>query len=64
MNPLKRMFSFIGEVKSEAEKVSWSGRQEVIMTTIVVFILALLASLFFSVVDTMVYKVVHSIIGR
>lgn len=61
---IKRLFSFFGEVRAEAGKVSWPGKQEVIITTVIVFALALLASLFFSVVDTVVYKIVHAIIGR
>ncbi len=61
---LKRFFSFIAEVKAEVDKVSWPARQEVILTTIVVFAIALVASLFFALVDTGWYRVVHAIIGR
>lgn len=59
-----KFFSFIGDVRQEVDKITWPSKKEVIFTTIVVFILAVLASLFFSVVDTAVYKVVHSIIGK
>lgn len=61
---VKRFFSFIGEVRQELSKIAWPSRNEVVLTTIVVFVLAILASLFFSVVDTAVYKVVHSVIGK
>ncbi|MDR1488173.1 MAG: preprotein translocase subunit SecE [Holosporales bacterium] len=61
---IKRFFGFIGEVKNEVEKISWPGKQEIIITTVVVFILALLASVFFSVVDTVIYRIVHSVVGR
>jgi preprotein translocase subunit SecE len=61
---IKRFFSFLGNVKAEFDKVSWAGRQEVVVTTIVVFVLAIVASLFFSVVDTIIYKTVHTIIGK
>jgi preprotein translocase subunit SecE len=55
---------FVREVRAEFDKVSWAGRQEVTVTTIIVFALAVVAALFFSVVDTACYKIVHSIIGR
>lgn len=64
ISSIRRLFSFFGEVRSEAEKVTWPGKQEIIITTIIVFAMAILASLFFSVVDTAVYKIIHTIIGR
>ncbi|MDR0942524.1 MAG: preprotein translocase subunit SecE [Holosporales bacterium] len=59
-----RIFAFIGDVKHEIEKVTWPSRKEVIITTIIVFVIALIASLFFALVDTAWYKIVHSIIGK
>ena len=61
---IKRLISFIGEVRSEIDRVTWPSRQEVIITTIIVFAIALMASLFFALVDTAWYRVVHTIIGR
>jgi preprotein translocase subunit SecE len=61
---IKRFFTFIGEVKAERQKISWPGKQEIIGMTVVVFVLAIVAALFFSVVDTVAFKLVHSIIGR
>lgn len=61
---IKKLFSFFGEVRVESDKVTWPGKQEIIVTTIIVFVLAILASLFFSVVDTVIYKIVHAIIGK
>ena len=61
---LKKFFSFIGEVRAEVDKVTWASRQEVIITTVVVFAIALVASLFFALVDTGWYRVIHAIIGR
>ncbi|KJZ18152.1 preprotein translocase subunit SecE [Loktanella sp. S4079] len=46
-NPVK----FFQEVRAEISKVTWPTRREVILTTIMVFILAALAALFFSLVD-------------
>lgn len=59
-----KFFSFSRDVRQEIDKVSWPSRKEVGITTIVVFVLAILASLFFSVVDTAAYKLIHGIIGR
>lgn len=59
-----KFFSFIGDVRAEVDKISWPSRKEVIITTIIVFVIALIASLFFALVDTFWYKVIHTIIGR
>lgn len=59
-----KLFSFISDVRSEIDKVTWPSRKEVIITTIIVFVIALLASLFFALVDTAWYKIIHTIIGK
>jgi len=47
LNPL----TFFQEVRSEGSKVTWPTRRETLITTIMVFIMAALASLFFFVAD-------------
>ncbi|MRX52244.1 preprotein translocase subunit SecE [Paracoccus sp. S-4012] len=42
---------FISQVRAEVAKISWPGRREVTTTTIMVLIMATLASLFFFLVD-------------
>jgi preprotein translocase subunit SecE len=42
---------FINEVRSEVAKVVWPTRREVVLTTIMVFIMAALTATFFSLVD-------------
>ena len=42
---------FISQVRAEAAKIVWPGRREVVTTTIMVFIMATLASIFFFLVD-------------
>ncbi len=61
---IEKLFSFISDVRSEIDKVTWPSRKEVVITTIIVFIIALLASLFFALVDTAWYKIIHTIIGK
>lgn len=58
-NPVK----FIEEVRSEIGKVSWPTRKEVVLTTVMVFIMAALMAVFFSIVDLAIRFGVGQIIG-
>ena len=49
-NPVK----FIQEVRAEVSKVVWPTRREVILTTVMVFIMAALTAVFFSLVDLVI----------
>lgn len=49
-NPVK----FISEVRAEVAKITWPTRREVMTTTIMVFIMAALASIFFFLVDILI----------
>ena len=42
---------FIQQTRAEIAKVVWPTRREVVLTTIMVFLLASVAALFFSLVD-------------
>ena len=44
-------FQFLGEVKAEARKITWTSRKETIVTSIMVGIMVVLAALFFFIVD-------------
>ena len=46
-NPLQ----FLQQVRGEVAKVVWPSRREVVLTTIMVFILAAITATFFSIVD-------------
>ena len=46
-NPLQ----FIQQVRAEVSKVVWLTRREVMLTTVMVFIMATLFAIFFSIVD-------------
>ena len=46
-NPLQ----FVQQVRSEVGKVSWPTRREVMLTTVMVFIMASLTAVFFALVD-------------
>ena len=45
---------FISQVRAEAAKIVWPTRREVVTTTIMVFIMAALASIFFFLVDILI----------
>ena len=49
-NPLQ----FIQQVRSEVSKVVWPTRREVMLTTVMVFILAALTAIFFALVDIVI----------
>ena len=49
-NPLQ----FIQQVRAEVSKVVWPTRREVMLTTVMVFILAALTAVFFALVDILI----------
>ncbi len=44
-------FQFLQQTRAEIGKVSWPSRREVMLTTVMVFIMAALTATFFSLVD-------------
>ena len=48
---MKNPFKFIQEVKQEAFKVTWPTGKETVQGTIMVAIMAIIASLFFLLID-------------
>ncbi|NCO17070.1 MAG: preprotein translocase subunit SecE [Rhodobacteraceae bacterium CG2_30_10_405] len=49
-NPLQ----FIQQVRAEVAKVVWPSRREVLLTTVMVFIMSALTATFFSLVDMVI----------
>jgi preprotein translocase subunit SecE len=49
-NPVK----FLQEVRQEVGKVTWPTRNEVLISTVMVFVLVALASVFFLVADQLI----------
>ncbi|MFN3605941.1 MAG: preprotein translocase subunit SecE [Cypionkella sp.] len=47
-------FQFLQQVRAEAAKIVWPTRREVVLTTIMVFIMAALTAAFFSLVDIVI----------
>ena len=47
-------FTFVQQVRSEADKIAWPTRRETATTTIMVFIMAALFATFFFLIDSLV----------
>jgi preprotein translocase subunit SecE len=56
-------FQFIQQTRAEIAKVVWPTRREVFLTTVMVFVLATLAAIFFSVVDLLIRWGLTSLLG-
>jgi preprotein translocase subunit SecE len=47
-------FDFMQQVRAEGAKVTWPSRRETLITTAMVFVFAIIASLFFLLADTVI----------
>ncbi len=56
-------FEFLQQVRAEGSKVTWPTRKETMITTAMVFVMAVLASIFFLVVDQVMRWGVSLILG-
>jgi preprotein translocase subunit SecE len=59
-NPME----FVDQVRSETSKVTWPTRKETGITTVMVMIMVLFASLFFLGADTVLSWIVGLVLGR
>ncbi|MEI8321473.1 MAG: preprotein translocase subunit SecE [Alphaproteobacteria bacterium] len=59
INPVE----FVQQVKREISKVSWPSQKEVVLTTVMVFILVMIAATFFLLVDNILIRIVKFILG-
>ncbi|MBX9805568.1 MAG: preprotein translocase subunit SecE [Alphaproteobacteria bacterium] len=60
---LKQAFEFIPQVRQEVRKVTWPTRRETLMTTAFVFGFAVIAAIYFMLVDQVVFRLVNFILG-
>jgi preprotein translocase subunit SecE len=56
-------FKFLQEVRSETAKVTWPTRRETTITTIMVFVMVALASIFFFASDQLIRILVTFLLG-
>jgi preprotein translocase subunit SecE len=54
---------FVREVRQEMAKVTWPTRKELVTTTAMVFVMAILAAIFFFAVDQVIAWVIQLILG-
>ncbi|MCL8486718.1 MULTISPECIES: preprotein translocase subunit SecE [Bradyrhizobium] len=56
-------FKFLQEVRLETAKVTWPSRREVTITTIMVFVMVALASIFFFAADQIIRYLITLVLG-
>ena len=56
-------FKFLQEVRTEGDKVTWPTRRETLITTIMVFVMAAAAAVFFLIADQIIRFGVTTILG-
>ena len=56
-------FEFVQQVREEAAKVTWPTRRETMISTVMVFIMVAVASVFFLVVDLILNRGVQWLLG-
>ncbi|ANP36531.1 MULTISPECIES: preprotein translocase subunit SecE [Rhodobacterales] len=54
---------FIQQVRAEVGKVVWPTRREVLLTTVMVFVMAALTAVFFALVDLLIRTGLTGILG-
>ena len=59
INPVQ----FIQQVRAEVSKVVWPTRREVLLTTVMVFVMAALTAVFFAIVDILIRFGLEGILG-
>ena len=53
-------FQFIQQVRSEVSKITWPTRREVLLTTVMVFVMSAIAALIFALVDLLICSGIQS----
>jgi preprotein translocase subunit SecE len=55
-------FKFMQEVRQETAKITWPSRRETTITTIMVFVMAALAAVYFWIADQVIFIVVQLVL--
>ena len=56
-------FEFLQQVREEGNKVAWPSRREITISTVMVFIMVVVASIFFLIVDGVLNWGVKALFG-
>ena len=62
MAATRNPFQFIQQVRAEIAKVVWPSRREVVLTSTMVFMLAVLTAVFFFIVDFLIRQGLQAIL--
>ncbi len=61
---LRRVRKFLGEVHSEIKKVSWTRRNELFTSTLVVMVIVVLLAIFVGIIDRILSEIIGLVIGK
>ncbi len=56
-------FRFLQEVRAETDKVTWPTRRETMITTIMVFVMVAVSSIFFLIADQIIRMAITFVLG-
>lgn len=56
-------FTFLQQVRTETAKVTWPTRRETVTSAIMVFIMVILAAVFFYLLDSLLSLIVKSLLS-
>ena len=54
---------FVRQVRQEINRITWASRRETMFASLSVFVMALIASIFFLLVDLMLYNIVQYLLS-
>ena len=54
---------FVRQVRQEINRITWASRRETMFASLSVFVMALIASIFFLLVDLMLSSIVQFLLG-
>jgi len=54
---------FVRQVRQEINRITWASRRETMFASLSVFVMALIASIFFLLVDLMLSKIVQYLLS-
>ncbi len=57
------LVQYFKDVRSEIRKISWASRNETLVSTVFVFLMVVVAAIFFFLVDLLLRSAVVSILG-
>lgn len=60
---MAKPIEFVKQVRQEVSKVTWPTRKETMVTSVMVFVISLIAAVFFFAADGVIANVIRMILG-